>query len=377
MSSKVLAWVLGTGLALFAIHWAEQPFINYIFLPSLGIIITAFTLLLYYFKLKQFPSFGSKLIYIPMLVIVASITGRMAIDFSAYTFAGAVFGVMLFATYVASRSIGRHIFLAFIPFVAVVAISCIVNGIVNPGHITGGIITNYCASAGFMIFGTIVNNYKWQWLLATLVLVALFFVGAIEGLFIIGVLGITLLVRRDWSKKLLVTSGVGLVIVVIWVVLGFFTPLWGKYNFTVLKNIVEGNTEMSSTSVDTMTTGRWINIINRMKDIQPLGRGFWITMPTPATHKVEYYSDPSKEPVHNVPLVIVDQIGLLAGISWLLVTIFCLIKTKWKYAWITILAMGVFDHYIWTQFAPYWWALVGVSTTSTIKIDYIFKEVKD
>jgi len=74
-----------------------------------------------------------------------------------------------------------------------------------------------------------------------------------------------------------------------------------------------------------------------------------------------------------VPLIIVDQIGPLAGLAWLWVTIACLVKTKWRYAFIAVIALSLFDHYIWTQAAPYWWVLVGVSTTSTIKSDLIFR----
>ena len=101
-----------------------------------------------------------------------------------------------------------------------------------------------------------------------------------------------------------------------------------------------------------------------------------MTMPFPAEEENYEFSHPDIEPVHNVPLVIVDQIGPLAGFAWLFITIFCLVKTKWKYAWSAVLVLSVFDHYIWTQFAPYWWALVGISTTVAIKNDYIFKEAK-
>ncbi len=40
-----------------------------------------------------------------------------------------------------------------------------------------------------------------------------------------------------------------------------------------------------------------------------------------------------------------------------------------------IMALSVFDHFIFTQLAPWWWALVGVATASDIKSDLIFKEL--
>lgn len=370
----IWAFVLGTGLAFSALHWAGQPLIDYIILPQLGLIIVAVCPVFYFMKHPRKLDLGPKYIWIPMLVIVASIAARLIIDFSVYALAGAFYGVIMFGVYLLSRQLGRAIFLAFIPFVVIVAISCIVDGLRNPGVVTGGIITNYCASAGFMIFGTIVNKFKWQWVMATLVLVALFFGGALEALFAVGVLSIIVLARRDWGRKTLLPIGLLVVAVTLWGSLGHFAPLWGKYNIDVLFGMARGEIALTDDTVNKATTGRWVNIANRMSNIQPLGRGFWVTMPRTEAATEGYYefSGLDEEPVHNVPLVIVDQIGPVAGLAWLFIVIFCLVKTKWKYAWSAVLILSVFDHFIWTQFAPYWWVLAGVSTSVAIKNDHIF-----
>jgi len=54
---------------------------------------------------------------------------------------------------------------------------------------------------------------------------------------------------------------------------------------------------------------------------------------------------------------------------------YCAVRTRWKYAFVAVLALSVWDHFIWTQFAPLWWALVGVATVSEVKSDLIFKGV--
>lgn len=366
-------WIfgLGTGLALYGIHWREQPLLNYFFLPQLGLIIIIACLLLYYTKYSHRPDFGPKYVWVPMLVIVASIVARLVVDFSFISAAGALYGVILFGVYLLSRQLGKEIFMVFIPFVAIVAVSCIVNGIMHPGETTGGIITNYCASAGFMIFGTAVNKFKWQWVLATLVLVALFFVGALEALFAVIVLGIVILARKDWGRKLLLPIGLVAVVLLSSVMMGNFGALWGKTNLAVAKDLITGETPVSDATLDMATTGRWVAYDRAVSNIEPLGHGFWVTMPPECVegYSIEY------EPVHNVPLVIVDQIGPTAGLAWLFITIFCLVKTKWKYAWSAVLVLSVFDHYIFTQFAPYWWCLAGVSTASTLKSDYIFRKI--
>ncbi len=354
-----MVWALGIGLALYGIHWREQPFLNYgVFLPQIGIVIVILTLVDYYLKQKHFPDLGPKIVWIPMLVIVASMWLRLIVDFSMQTVAGGLYGLVLFLLYVASRTLDKRIFLAFIPFVVVVAISVIVNGVMHPGQLTGGIITNYCASAGFMIFGTIVNNFKWQWVLATIALLALFFVGALEGAFIIAVLVGAILWRRDWGKKILLPVALVLLVASTWGVVGYLMPLYTHNpNLDALsKAFTTGKVDLND-----ITTDRWEVFNVALADIKILGHGYKPGLAEPYT-------------VHNVPMVIVDQIGPVAGLAWLIVSVWCLFKTKWKYAWIALLAMCVWDHYVWTQFAPYFWVLVGVSTTSKITSDRIFRE---
>jgi hypothetical protein len=357
-----MVWALGIGLALYGIHWREQPFLDYgLFLPQLGLLIIVFTLISYFLDHKQFPGLGPKIVWIPMLVIVVSMWLRLFVDFSLQTVTGGLYGIVLFLLYTTSRILGKDIFKAFIPFVVVVAISVIINGVMHPGEITGGIITNYCASAGFMIFGTIVNNFKWQWVLSTIALIALCFVGALEGVFIMAVLIVAILWRRDWGKRILLPLGIVVALIVSLGIIGYLVPLYNHNpNLNSLSQFIRSGV-LDEETLNGVTTSRWVVAKKALSDIQILGHGYKPGLAEPFT-------------VHNVPLVIVDQIGPLAGLAWLVVSLWCLIKTKWKYAWIAVIAMGVWDHYVWTQFAPYFWVLVGVSTTSKITSDRIFRE---
>ena len=109
---------------------------------------------------------------------------------------------------------------------------------------------------------------------------------------------------------------------------------------------------------------RWEVIKEAMSNIKPLGDGFIVT---------EFASGT----VHNVPLIIIQQLGwagIIAALAWLWVSIWCLVKSRLKYAWALILALCVFDHFIWTQFAPLWWMVVGISTIpGIIKTDLLFR----
>jgi hypothetical protein len=77
--------------------------------------------------------------------------------------------------------------------------------------------------------------------------------------------------------------------------------------------------------------------------------------------------------VHNVPAIVADQVGVIAALAWCWVTLFCLVRTRWKYAFAAVIALSLFDHFIWTQAAPWWWALVGVASADATRNDLIFR----
>ena len=135
----------------------------------------------------------------------------------------------------------------------------------------------------------------------------------------------------------------------------------GNGNFAALFSLIMHPEPLTMDSLQVLTTGRWSVMLDSLHHITFLGHGF-------STSTI------GGGIIHNVPLIIMYQVGPLAAAAWLFVTVFCLVKTKWKYAWVAIMAASVFDHYLWTQFAPWWWSLAGVSTASTIDNDLIFKK---
>lgn len=363
MTDRRWALLIGFGLAISPIHslWltnlATSDGVTSFFIPAFGYAIWIIATLMYLtWRVKDWKTvdWGPRSLIIPLAVIVLSM-GVSGVVYGADLsdkLAPILFGGSLFALYLLSRRLGKDIFIAFVPFVVVVAISVIVAGIVNPGVATGGLISNYAASAGFLVFGTVVSRFRWQWVLATVAFIALFFVGTLEAVFIVGVVGLAVLIRRDVSRKVVVIAAVGILLVGGWWSLGHLVPLYeGNHNLSSLGGILSGG-ELSDAALDDITTDRWWGVVNAARNLNVIGHGYTM-MTAPDSHMV-----------HFVPMTIVDQIGPLAAIAWVWVSVWCLIKTRWKYAWIAVLAMSVFDHYVWTQFAPWWWVLVGVSAAS-------------
>lgn len=384
--SRRWAIALGIGLALFPIHnlWlTEVTSINgqaTLFLPWFGAaiwIIVSLSILRDHWKQIDW---GGKKMVAPLLIIVASMSLSGFINGEGFgdRLAPMFMGVSMFALYGVARYLvligqDEDVKTPIIIMVLVQALSGIIMGIVFPGNADGGLITNYCAAVGFMILGGLLIPRKWLWRALIPILMAIFLLGALEGLFIIAILAIAMLVRRDWSKKLIIPVSILLVVVGLWTATGNMGETFNHAarNFGAIKSIV-GRTEEQDENggfwgtLNIALSGRLEYVVTCVTDIKVLGHGYDVTP--------LWVEATDLHPVHNTPLIILDQIGPLAALAWLWVTFFCLIKTKWKYIWVAILAASVFDYYVWTQFAPYWWLFIGLSTMET-KSDLIFREV--
>ncbi len=399
VDQRFYAYGMGFGLVLFAVHNRLQPLKEYAFLPVVGFAIILIFVALTLRDNKKI-DLGPKYFWIPMAVISGSMIARLVVEQNEHTLAGALMGLVFFAIYLAAKQLGRNIFVVIAIFTVVEAVSSIAYGLMMPGVKAGGLVTsppehllagvNYDIATGVMVFGAMVSCFRKQWLIVSIALVGLFFTGAIEAVFACFVVGIVILARRDWSRKLLLPVGIIVAVIVGGLAFGVTQSLYGGafaklrqvQAFTMNDNGVTvtkidprrqdiwDEAELTTTrkgwevQLDLIFNDRYTQYKQAIENIQPLGNGLEFT-------RYNFYTP------HNVAIIIIDQIGVVAAVAWLFIMVAGLIKTKWKYAFTAVLALGFLDHFMWTQIALYWWVLVGVAVAvPNIKSDLIFKEVK-
>ena len=394
MRNKIYAWLIGTGILLMAIHnrlltGTDAAGVTWFFLPTIGVYVAMLGTFACLLENHKKITFGSKFVYIPLAVIAVSIVASDVYQFAIgsktimqayYTL---LFGVFLFGLYLVARILKEELFKPFMFAVIIVAISAIPYALILSRK-TGGLAspTNYDMGAGLLIMGTLVSGLKRRWWLATIAILGLMFMGAEEGYFALLVLGITVLIRKDFSRKLLAPAGIAVVGVFALAITGqagtmvnpsieklslaksaMFNDTVYAYGETIEYRGNEYRELLVLTNDDAwnIATGDRIGGYWRLSPIEPLGHGY----------NIDKFYDGIP---HNMVLIIIEQVGIAAALAWLFVIFYCLIKTKWKYAFIGVLALSVFDHYLWTQVAPWTWAIIGVATASEIKRDLIFKE---
>lgn len=395
---------IGIGLALFPVHnkWlVDATKINgeaTLFLPAFGAVMWMLATLFYLRDNWQGVEWGDKKIYIPLLIVVGAIgLSGIKVDDWGGKFAPLFMGFALFSLYVVARKLGKDIFLPLAIGAGIASVGVIIAGTLNLGERTGGIVFegNYDIVVGYVLLGVALFIKKDQWILASLALVAMFLSGSPEAVFALGVMSVVVLLRNDWGKKLAITIVPVVLIGTLWFGLGYGQNLYG-YTISIAKGspvldepvlpasinppsiptsatpptVSSGrppqitNNEDNSPKMVSTIEYRVLLVKNAMVALEPLGTGYNITAF-------------NNQFVHNVPLVIVQQLGypgILAGLAWLWVSGWCLVRTKWKYVWGLVLALSVFDHFIWTQLAPWWWAIIGASTASSLKSDLVFKK---
>lgn len=361
--TKRYAWFMGTGMILLTIHNANQPWIDYIMLPWIGFILMAIAAWRYSQAVKL--DMGPKRIWIPLALISLSIVISGALEWSTRGLATMSMGVLLFGMYCIGRQAGRDVLTPFKWAIVAILAVLYVNAFLHPGIRTGGfyggfegaVAGNYAMAIRLLIFGglTMVGTNQWKWVAA--IAAGVFVTGGEEGLLIAAILGIAMLVRRDISRKVLLPVGVfaGLVLV-LWpmgIPQMLYSHLPGRMDALTGQNAIEER-------LDGFSGVRFSTYVDAIENVKPLGNGYYMT---------DFATGGN---VHSVPLMIMDQIGPGAAIAWLWVTLFILVKSRWRYMFIGILAMSLLDHALWTQAAPWWWVVVGVASTSALKSDKIF-----
>lgn len=353
--SRILAIIASAGLVLIAFHVPYTDGIIHI--PTIGLLLMSMSCACWLILNYKNISHGNKYIYVPLLVIATSISTSGILNQLWYTIPA---GWLFYCIYLIARKEGTAILWTFGYGVILATFGIVLFSILNPGIKTGGYVispTNYDIATGFLIIGTVLSLIKRQWILLSISLVGLILTGAEEALFVLAIMLVVVIVRKDFSKKILLPISITCIVIVIITSLGITEKLYET--ILVRADLMSDiNQESLRQASGDRLFGNW-----QLSPIKPFGYGFNMTNFYPGIP-------------HTVPLIIIEQVGILAMLSWVFLMFYLLLKTKLKYAVMAILALSVFDHFIWTQIAPYQWAVAGVASVYT-KDDYFFKEVQD
>lgn len=369
---RIWAWLLGLGIISIAI---TNPFMQ------LGIFLTNSVLIV---VLLADPSYrkritlGSKYIYIPLLVIVFSMLLsnyiRFTNDNNITWFIGSSYLPFYFLfVYMACRVLGKEVFKPFGVAVIILALVVIYHALfIHYGERSGVLLDNYNLATALLIIGSAFFAFKGQYYVALIGVIGSLFTGAPEGLVALACLIVVFIIKKAITKKVIIGACITVVILLIGIFPCKYTLLLNAQAVSLVSNSVfhkipefaipsleYQNPDMLreneyKSDADYLLHGRVTTVTDKINELKPFYGSGYVLMPI---NWIDY-------PIYNIPLVVAQQTGILSALAWLFVTIYCLVKTKWVYAFVAIIGYALLDHQIYCQLGLWWWALIGVATSN-------------
>lgn len=325
-----------------------ETYIGYIFLCMIFSILVALAL-------KKKFTLGPLWLVIPMGIIIGVIILRVLIFPEGQANYNIGFVSLLMMGYLAARICGKDILWVTGPAVILLSLAVIIRaGLSWPIWIT---TYNYNLVVAIMILGTILCPWRQKWLLIALVLPSIFLTGASIGLVAIGAIVIIMILQRDWSRKILIPLALVGALIVGAVSAGFAQSAYERTHKIATESTNGGEITLG---------GRVDGYKFALEEFTLLGHGY-APQRTDAP-KIDIRS------IHNTPLRIFYELGPLAMGAWLFIMFFGILKTRWKYVFGVILALGMFDHMMWTWLAPLTFIILGVSTMDDNGERYLFRK---
>ncbi|MFC1924401.1 hypothetical protein ACFLXA_03430 [Chloroflexota bacterium] len=342
----VLGYVFGICLFASGLHHSEFIWAGVALVISISLIMLLFAI-----RNKSI-NIGKKEVWIPLLVIVASILIAPGQTDSK------IFGVFIIPIYLAGIHLGDRAFKPMAILTCVGAVSVIVFGFTSDWERLGGIYNSHAVSGarniatGMIVMGIVVSPQWWVTCIGTAGLAA---TGAEEALFVGGCLILLGLITRNWRRVLpvILIICLGLAIVT---PLGITAKIYSKADMRIDAAIDIVTGDISEENLNIATHDRYGTIVKtfRMYGFRFFGTGY-------NPYNVSYYS------LHNVPLRVLFEIGFLAAIAWLWLLGYKILKLKGplRTVWIAVGLMSIFDHFMWTSLGIWFWYLLGVPEYET------------
>jgi hypothetical protein len=328
--------------------WSQDVYTNnLIYPPSVGVVLVVIGSLLYVSLIWREIRFGDWRLYVPLLVIAVSIALSGILNGRAISDTAVALGMV--ALFLFAQREAKALSKFFMWFTIASAAGVVAFQVVNPGVRTGGYlvsVNNYNLIIGVLVLGTLLSPERHRWWLSAVSGAGMLLTGSDEGLFVGVVLIVAMLAKRDWSRKTLLPIGVIGIVVVVCTLTGVTQRLYAD---SKLGYLIQPATDNITSSL-TEATGYRVGGNWELSPVRPFGYGYDMT---PHDNAVP----------HNVVLAIIQQSGVLAMLAWIAVVVYLgAVRKRWYLA-VAMLALGVFDCFVWTQMLPWWIVAVGVTTT--------------
>lgn len=317
-----------------------------------------------WFKRKEL-SFGPKVVYIPLLLIVASSFMWIFLDddlsIGIFYFVTLTF---MFLLYLASMRKGYNLTWFAVPIIMILSASVMWDGVnrllEHEAFIARatGFSENTDQVASILVVCIFLLGGRWKWL-AFPAMITILFTGSYWALMALVGCGFIALVKKEvnLSKKFLTTLGCFVLLLV--VVVASSTSIQERvWQVNQVQDAWEKGSLRGAQSLNTRLDANG----EALRNFSFVGHG--LDLEKDEDGGLHGQSNRYGINLHNVPLVLLDNMGVVAALSWLFVTLVAIYHSKrYRYALLAIFIMsatGSADWWWFNLWMPFYFALLGL-----------------
>jgi len=344
--AEIAGACMALGLVILLIY--TRAWFNYTSLIANFLFAIALILVLVNKKAQGYTKleFGDKMIWIPLLLIIASsLTALFFTDDIGLDSFYILYMCFMFMLYLVGKELGAKVFGLIAVASLMQSIICIAEGFFDfnvfaeNGVRSSGLTHNPDAVSAFLAFSVLFYRGKLRWLVF-IPLLAIYFTGSWVAVFSLGVVGAYILYNRGFKvgwkvvvSQLIAVLIIGVIFVNVNSVFGSEAGIWEK-----ITNGFEN---------------RFDNYEIAFGDMRPWGHGFQFG-----------FGGDAQNVIHNVPIIIGYEFGAIAGLAWIWIMGYCFFKSQgtMRHLILMVFLLSMGDCYLWrfNGMSPYFFVLVGV-----------------
>lgn len=352
MRRKLAIFVAGTALVLLPLERVGHSAI----LPTVLLLLMASVIL----SLRRDwggirTDVGPKWIIIPYFILVLFSLVQWGLNPDTASYMGVFFLLIAGILYLLGRELGPSVLWAFAP-AALVEGGFVIYHVVSRGLIqdNNGYTNVSHFGAILMLLGIIFAPPRFRLPLFAVLFIPLILIGSEEAILGLGVLAFVAVIRRDSP-----ISGRGLPIAISITILAAILIATG-----VVGNVLPDLNLGRFVSGDALFGGRWSHWSEGASSLA--SSPSHLLLGTGTTWQL------GGDTIHNTPLRISVELGVFAGLSWAVLALGGLLRTRYVYAFSLIVAIAMIDNYMWTHLFPWFWVMLGVSAADALRNDRMF-----
>lgn len=295
-----------------------------------------------------------KWILMPWAILLISSVGHLLVRHSLNDVMGVLLIFLLLGAYLLAREMVQELKVRLAWLAILGSIGIIVNRTYDATTFFPGFLGIFHYAAFALLIGLVLAPRNMRFWTALFVLPALLVSGSEEGIVALILIGLYCLLTRKTTRQILVPLGATCLVAIPLLATGWLEEVYPRLDSTRLQ-----------LDMQTLSHGRWDAYVGltMQPEIWVLGNGwYWVNVGSAEadswvkTHPgVQLW-----QTVHNAPMRIAAQFGILAALSWLFLMLTALWKSKYKTVFLIILCFAFMDNLLWTGAIAWPFVLLGM-----------------